>query len=140
MVELYSNESVFRGHTDKVCDQISSAILDACLVQDKKTRAGIEVVGDELTSEKIDTLIATHPDITVFGLMGGDSDHNDCIRVAKYVHEKYPQLKVGMYSGREFINLDLAQHLDLYKIGRWITPKGAVEDWHKSNNGVLQFP
>lgn len=45
MVELYSNESVFRGHPDKVCDQISSAILDACLVQDKKTRAGIEVVG-----------------------------------------------------------------------------------------------
>ena len=38
MVELYSNESVFRGHPDKVCDQISSAILDACLVQDKKNK------------------------------------------------------------------------------------------------------
>ncbi len=42
---LYSNEIVFRGHPDKVCDQISSAILDACLRQDPYTRAGIEVVG-----------------------------------------------------------------------------------------------
>ena len=44
-MKLYSNEIVFRGHPDKVCDQISSAILDACLRQDSCTRAGIEVVG-----------------------------------------------------------------------------------------------
>jgi len=44
-MKLYSNEIVFRGHPDKVCDQISSAILDACLRQDPRTRAGIEVVG-----------------------------------------------------------------------------------------------
>ena len=43
--KLYSNEIVFRGHPDKVCDQISSAILDVCLRQDPYTRAGIEVVG-----------------------------------------------------------------------------------------------
>lgn len=42
---LFSNEIVFRGHPDKVCDQISGAILDACLTQDKNTRAGIEVCG-----------------------------------------------------------------------------------------------
>lgn len=97
-------------------------------------------VGDELTSEKIDSLIAEHSDITVFGLMGGDNDHNDCIRVAKYIHENYPEIKVGMYSGRDFLNMDLAQHLDYYKIGRWIMPEGPVEDWHKTNCGVLQFP
>ena len=27
-MKLYSNEIVFRGHPDKVCDQISDAILD----------------------------------------------------------------------------------------------------------------
>lgn len=100
----------------------------------------LEDVGEELTEEKIDSLIADHSDITVFGLMGGDNDHEDCIRVAKYIHENYSNIKVGMYSGREFINLDLAQHLDYYKIGRWIMPEGPVEDWHKTNNGVLQFP
>lgn len=43
--KLYSNEIVFRGHPDKVCDQISDAILDECLKQDKNSRCGIEVVG-----------------------------------------------------------------------------------------------
>lgn len=44
-MKLYSNEIVFRGHPDKVCDQISDAILDECLRQDKDSRCGIEVAG-----------------------------------------------------------------------------------------------
>ena len=42
---IYSNEIVFRGHPDKVCDQISDALLDAYLEEDKNSRCGIEVVG-----------------------------------------------------------------------------------------------
>lgn len=44
-MKLYSNEIVFRGHPDKVCDQISDAILDECLKQDKNSRCGIETMG-----------------------------------------------------------------------------------------------
>lgn len=44
-MRLYSNEIVFRGHPDKVADQISDALLDAYLEQDKNSRCGIEVVG-----------------------------------------------------------------------------------------------
>ena len=42
MKEVITCESVFRGHPDKVCDQISDAILDACLEQDKNSRVAIE--------------------------------------------------------------------------------------------------
>lgn len=45
MCKYYSNEIVFRGHPDKVCDQISAALLKEYVAQDKNTRAGIEVVG-----------------------------------------------------------------------------------------------
>lgn len=38
-------EAVAIGHPDKVCDQISDAVLDACLAQDPHTRAAIEVLG-----------------------------------------------------------------------------------------------
>ena len=38
-------EAVSIAHPDKVCDQISDAVLDACLTQDPNTRAAIEVVG-----------------------------------------------------------------------------------------------
>ena len=35
MSRLFTSESVSEGHPDKVCDQISDAILDAILAQDK---------------------------------------------------------------------------------------------------------
>lgn len=44
-MRYFSNEIVFRGHPDKVCDQIGAAILAECVKQDKNTRAGIEVTG-----------------------------------------------------------------------------------------------
>ncbi len=44
-MKLYSNEIVFRGHPDKVCDQISDALLDEYLKSDKNSRCGIEVMG-----------------------------------------------------------------------------------------------
>ena len=44
-MKLYSNEIVFRGHPDKVCDQISDALLDKYLKGDKNSRCGIEVAG-----------------------------------------------------------------------------------------------
>lgn len=44
-MRYFSNEIVFRGHPDRVCDQISAALLAECVKQDKNTRAGIEVAG-----------------------------------------------------------------------------------------------
>ena len=43
--KYHSVESVTSGHPDKVCDQISDAVLDACLAQDPKSRVAIEVMG-----------------------------------------------------------------------------------------------
>ena len=55
---LFTSESVTEGHPDKVCDQISDAILDACLAQDSNSRVAAEsfaksslvVVGGEITT------------------------------------------------------------------------------------------
>lgn len=41
----YTVESVTSGHPDKVCDQISDAILDACLAQDPRSRVAVETFG-----------------------------------------------------------------------------------------------
>lgn len=45
LLEYYTTESVTAGHPDKVCDQISDAILDAALAGDPTSRVAIEVVG-----------------------------------------------------------------------------------------------
>jgi S-adenosylmethionine synthetase len=39
---LFTSESVTEGHPDKVCDQVSDAVLDACLAQDKSSRVALE--------------------------------------------------------------------------------------------------
>ena len=41
---LFTSESVTEGHPDKICDQISDAILDALLTQDEASRVAAEVV------------------------------------------------------------------------------------------------
>jgi len=55
----YTVESVTSGHPDKICDQVSDAILDACLEQDPFSRVAIEtfgshglfVIGGEVTTK-----------------------------------------------------------------------------------------
>jgi len=39
---MFTSESVTEGHPDKMCDQISDAVLDACLEQDKMSRVACE--------------------------------------------------------------------------------------------------
>ncbi len=56
---LFTSESVSEGHPDKICDQISDAVLDACLKDDPKshvacetfTTTGMVLVGGEITTE-----------------------------------------------------------------------------------------
>ncbi|MEE1064801.1 MAG: methionine adenosyltransferase [Acutalibacteraceae bacterium] len=60
---LFSSESVTKGHPDKICDQISDAVLDAILAQDPNGRVACEtccttgmvlVMGEISTSANID--------------------------------------------------------------------------------------
>ena len=40
--DLFSSESVTRGHPDKLCDTVSDAIVDACLAIDSNARVAVE--------------------------------------------------------------------------------------------------
>jgi S-adenosylmethionine synthetase len=59
MKRLFTSESVTEGHPDKICDQISDAILDAFLLKDKHARVAVEtsvttglvLVAGEITTE-----------------------------------------------------------------------------------------
>lgn len=41
-VFLFTSESVNEGHPDKICDQVSDAVLDACIKEDPKSRVACE--------------------------------------------------------------------------------------------------
>lgn len=57
--KLFASESVTEGHPDKICDQISDAVLDAILTEDREARVAVEVlatnglvvVAGEITTE-----------------------------------------------------------------------------------------
>merc|ERR1712242_168162 len=60
---MFSSESVNEGHPDKVCDQVSDAVLDACLAEDPKSKVACEtvtkdnmvaVMGEITTQAKLD--------------------------------------------------------------------------------------
>ena len=56
---LFTSESVGEGHPDKICDQVSDAVLDACLADDPEshvacecfTTTGMILVGGEITTD-----------------------------------------------------------------------------------------
>ena len=62
---VFTSESVTEGHPDKLCDQISDAIMDAILLEDPEARTAIEVtaadglihVFGEISTEKRLSLI-----------------------------------------------------------------------------------
>merc|ERR1711912_117500 len=60
---MFTSESVNEGHPDKLCDQVSDAIVDACFAQDPNSRVACEtcagtnfvmVFGEITTDAKVD--------------------------------------------------------------------------------------
>ena len=86
---LFTSESVSEGHPDKMADQISDAILDALIEQDKNSRVGCEslvttglaIVSGEITTEaQIDTTQVVRDTIRDIGYCSSDMgyDHASC--------------------------------------------------------------
>ena len=87
---LFTSESVTEGHPDKVCDQISDAILDEFLTKDKSSRVaaettvttGMALVCGEITSDCYVDIPAvvrnTIKNIGYAGAEGGGFDYKNC--------------------------------------------------------------
>ena len=88
--------------------------------------------GEDLTYGQqdsfLDSLLLKYKDygLTLIGFMGGDAEHSIIVNISTYIKEKY-NLKIGMYSGLDYIDLNLVSVLDYYKIGRFILPEGKTE-------------
>ena len=103
---LFTSESVGEGHPDKLCDQISDAILDACLRDDPKSHVACEtfastalvLVGGEITTNTFVDVQTVVRDIareigytdSAFGL--------DCnsMAVLNMIHSQSPDINQGV--------------------------------------------
>lgn len=98
LLQRYTTESVTAGHPDKVCDQISDAVLDECLRQDPKARVAVEsfgshgtlmIGGEVTTSAKVDYEAIGRK---VYQDIGYDND----ITVLLTVAQQSPDIAMGV--------------------------------------------
>lgn len=99
--KTYTVESVTAGHPDKVCDQISDAILDACLKEDPMSRVAVEtfgghgtlMIGGEVTTRaKVD-----YADVAreIYKKIGYDHDLDIVVKIV----EQSPDIAQGVDTG-----------------------------------------
>lgn len=136
MIKYYDAAIVLQEFPDEIALGLSITNCPGCCESCSEPWLR-EDTGTELTYEEIDRLLGIFPDITLIGFMGGDNDHETIKKLAKYIHSK--AIKVGFYSGQEYLDLNLVNVIDYYKIGRWVMPKGEIDSWWKTNCGPLKF-
>ena len=103
---LLTSESVTEGHPDKVCDQVSDAVLDGMLAQDPHARVACEtaitkglcvVIGEVTTHAELDIQRTIRDTIGSIGYnneqIGFDADH---ALIQVYLKEQSPDIAAGV--------------------------------------------
>jgi S-adenosylmethionine synthetase len=103
---LFTSESVSEGHPDKIADQISDAVLDACLAHDSQSRVACEtfvttdrvIVGGEITTHariEVDSLVREV--VQDIGYTYPDSGfHYATLEVMEFLHQQSPDIALGV--------------------------------------------
>ena len=103
---LFTSESVSEGHPDKLCDQISDAILDECLRKDPNSHVACEtfastaliLVGGEITTETFVDVQQVARDIAR-DIGYTDADYGldcDSMAVMNMIHAQSPDINQGV--------------------------------------------
>jgi len=107
---LFTSESVNEGHPDKICDQISDAILDECLKQDHNSKVACEtstgtnfvIVFGEITTNAIvnyENIIRQTLKNIGFDSEEKGIDCNTCEVIIK-LHAQSPDIAQGVHLGK----------------------------------------
>jgi len=106
---LFTSESVTEGHPDKIADQISDSILDACLAQDPMSRVacetltctGLVVIAGEITTKAyVDFQTLVRQTVAEIGYVHSDYgfDSNTCA-VISTINKQSPDIAQGVDTG-----------------------------------------
>ncbi len=106
---LFTSESVTEGHPDKIADQISDAIVDACLAEDPYSRVACETIlttglafiaGEITTKAYVDFPSIVRGTVTSVGYTdaGFGFDAQTCAVISS-IHEQSPDIAMGVDPG-----------------------------------------
>ncbi len=103
--KLFTSESVCAGHPDKLCDQISDAVLDEILRQDPRGHVAVETVaganqislfGEIKTSAKLDLAQIVKNTVARLGYTNPDWGFSTESKFSNFLHEQSPDIAVGV--------------------------------------------
>lgn len=95
-----------------------------------------EDIGEPLDLQHLTNLIDSNKGITCVCIMGGDSNPSEVDDIAQDIKEYYPNLKVGWYSGRDYISKDIdMSNFNYIKYGHYDKDKGPLNS--KTTNQVM---
>ncbi len=111
---LFTSESVTKGHPDKICDQISDAILDAMLAQDPQSRVACEttcttgqvhIMGEISSNAQVDIPAIVRKTICDIGYDGGEKgfDGENCAILVS-LDKQSPDIALGVDKSYEMKN------------------------------------
>ena len=103
---LFTSESVSEGHPDKICDQISDAVLDAFLAQDEKAHSAVEtlvttgqvvIAGEVRSTAYVDIPSVVRKTIAEIGYTKPEYgfEANSC-GILTAIHEQSPDINQGV--------------------------------------------
>lgn len=111
MKHLFTSESVTEGHPDKLCDQVSDAILDAIYEQDPQARVACEtfattgvvfVMGEITTTAYVDIQKVVRETVCGIGYNEPDAGFNGkTCAVITSIHEQSPDIAMGVNDALE---------------------------------------
>lgn len=108
MITYFTSESVCSGHPDKICDQISDAIVDAAICVDPKARVAVETLvtknrivlaGEVTVPKKLQYRTIVKKIIRKLGYTKTLYKFTDESPISLYVHEQSPDISVGVDDG-----------------------------------------
>jgi S-adenosylmethionine synthetase len=111
MYKLFTSESVTEGHPDKICDQISDAILDAILKKDSQARVACETVvstglvlvtGEVTTTTYVDIQTIVRNTVKGIGYTRGKYGFDaENLAVLVCINEQSPDIAIGVNETNE---------------------------------------
>lgn len=95
-------------------------------------------IGEELTTERVDALIAANFGVNCFLFLGEGNDVDALLQIVRHINSRYPSMAVALYSGLPEVDERVWDVFDYVKIGSYLSDRGPLNN-RSTNQRMYQL-